>query len=220
MNRERQVLRRRCSTRCRERAEPFRNRWIPIPSAGLTNETLTYKTSPNNSSWGWVSGPNEPRQTNWPATNYVVSLNITQPNASLQIQQVKIYRVNSSGGPGYNGLAQVADLPNLTQSLSTSGVLTFILAGSAQTASLTDRLAVKFYVHNFASSTQSFSYDAGVGTLSRLVVGGSPAPSPVTKPIAIPDFQLGRYDNVPQQQPANWVEFARNEINHEQRRVE
>ena len=82
----------------------------PSPIGALTNETLTYKVSPNNSSWGWVSGPNEPNLTSWPATNYVVTLNITQPNASLQIVEVRIFRVNSSGGPGYNGLALVADL--------------------------------------------------------------------------------------------------------------
>ncbi len=175
-----------CSTRSPGESGAVSQQMDPSPIGSLTNETLTYKVSPNNSSWGWVSGPNEPNLTSWPATNYVVTLNITQPNASLQIVEVKIFRVNSSGGPGYNGLALVADLPNLTQSLGTAGPLTFTLAGSAQTASASDRLVVKFVTRNLGSSTESFSYDAGAGAVSGLSVGSSASPPPSPSPSPSP----------------------------------
>ncbi|MDQ2816683.1 MAG: hypothetical protein M3T49_00550 [Candidatus Eremiobacteraeota bacterium] len=158
----------------------------PQPSGVLTNETLAYAPS-FTGSWGWLSGLNEPDQTSWPAQTYTVALNVTNPNANLVITQVRIYRVDASGGPSVSGLAVVGGLSGLMQSLGSSGLLTFSISGAAQAASATDRLAVKFNVHNNATTKQSFSYDAGVGSLSILSADGgavtaSPSPSPAASP--------------------------------------
>ncbi|MBC5806928.1 MAG: hypothetical protein DLM53_10050 [Candidatus Eremiobacter antarcticus] len=165
----------------------------PTAIGSLTNETLTYLTSTQTSNWGWVSGPNEPQMTAWPATTYVVSLNVTQPNGSLQIQQVRVFRVDSTGGPQYTGLATVGALKGLTQSLGAAGILTFTVPGSAQNANASDRLAVKFDVRNFSSTTQSFSYDAGAGALSNLNTNfaASPPPSPSPTPSPSPSPPIG-----------------------------
>lgn len=134
---------------------------VSAPTDATTSETLTYKSDPTGHSWGWVSPANVPNLTSWPAQTYNVTLNITSPNSNLTITEVKIYRVDSNGGPSTSGLAVVGDLAGLSQSLGTGGTLSFSVAGSAQTANATDRVAVKFYVLNSASTTQSFSYSAG-----------------------------------------------------------
>lgn len=148
----------------------------------LTNETLTYQASPAKTGWGWVSGSGQPGATAWPAATYTVKLSVTVSNAALQITEVKIIRTDLNGGPSYDGLAVVGTLSGLSQSLGSAGVLTFTIPGAAQVANASDRLAVKVYVVNTASSKQSFSYAAGATTLSQLVVSpvatGTPTPTP------------------------------------------
>ncbi len=138
------------------------------------SETLSYAGSVAGDSWGWISGSNSPNLTAWPAGNYTVTLNVTQANANLQITEVKIYRVDQNGGPSTSGLAVVGDLKGLSQSLSSSGTLTFDVAGAAQTASATDRIAAKFYVTNTSTTTQSFSYLAGAGSGSGVNLSSGP----------------------------------------------
>jgi hypothetical protein len=139
-------------------------------TGALTDETLTYAANAGLLSWGWISPANSPNTTAWPAQTYTVSLKITQPNTNLNITEVKIYRVDAGGGPSRLGLAVVGDLAGLSQTLGTTGTLTFNVVGSTQTASASDRLAVKFYTSNTTSSSQAFSYSAGVGGVSGVTV--------------------------------------------------
>lgn len=148
----------------------------PRAAGASTTKTLTYQASPNNSSWGWVSGVDKPGVTAWPAATYIVKLDIAQPNAALQIKEVKIYRVDSNGGPQYVGLAVVGDLTSLSQSLAHAGIVTFAVPGIAQSTSASDRLAVKFYITNISTATQSFSYAIGASTASQIVVQPTSTP--------------------------------------------
>ncbi|MEO6912736.1 MAG: DUF6531 domain-containing protein, partial [Candidatus Baltobacteraceae bacterium] len=158
------------------------------PTGVQTNESLSYSGNLSGDSWGWVSPTSVPNATSWPAQSYNVLLNISQTNSNLQIYEVKVYRVDSSGGPSTSGLAVVGDLSGLAQSLGTAGTVTFNVSGSAQTASSSDRLGVKFYTKNTAMSTQSFSYAAGQGSGSGIYApnafGGTPPPTPA--PTATP----------------------------------
>ncbi len=135
----------------------------------LTNETLSYKGL-FSGSFGWVSGSGQPGLTAWAAANYNITLNVTQPNAALQITDVRVYRVDANAGPASLGLALVGELAGLSQPLASNGKITFTVAGPTQAASLTDRLVVRFKVLNTSSKLQSFSYDAGTGALSNLTV--------------------------------------------------
>ncbi|MBC5827314.1 MAG: hypothetical protein GIW99_06485 [Candidatus Eremiobacteraeota bacterium] len=141
----------------------------PTATGTLTNEALNYKGL-FAGSFGWVSGPGQPGLTPWAAAKYNITLNVTQPNAALQITDVRIYRVDANGGPNTSGLALVGELPALSQSLGTAGSLSFSVVGSTQLAGLTDRLAVRFQVKNVSTHPQSFSYDAGTGALSTLSI--------------------------------------------------
>ncbi|MBC5824711.1 MAG: hypothetical protein GIX02_07745 [Candidatus Eremiobacteraeota bacterium] len=136
----------------------------------LTNETISYAPG-FTGTWGWITGTGAPNLTAWPAATYTVTLNITQANAALEILGVKIYRVDSSGGPNLQGLALVGQLSGLSQFLSNAGPLTFVIHGAAQNAASTARLAVKFREINTGSSVGSFSYDSGAGAVSQLTVG-------------------------------------------------
>jgi hypothetical protein len=140
-------------------------------TGSLTAETLTYDVTPNNNNFGWISGPGQPGLTLWPATKYTVTLNIVNPNPNLEIERVRIFRVDSTGGPQFYGLATISDLTGLAQTLGAAGPVTFVLNGSQQAASATDRLAVKIDVWNNAPSVQSFGYDAGVGAVSNVKIG-------------------------------------------------
>jgi len=141
-----------------------------VASGGLSNESISYAAG-FTGTWGWVSAPSEPGLTTWPAATYSVTLNVTQPNAALEIQAVKIYRVDANGGPNLQGLALVGQVSGLSQFLGTAGPLNFTIHGSAQSAAQTDRLAVKFREINTAASAESFAYDAGAGAVSQLSVG-------------------------------------------------
>lgn len=155
-----------------------------MPSGSLTNETLDYQTSPNDNSWGWITGPNVPGILSWPAATYTVTLNITQPNPSIQITKVRIYRVDASGGPRYIGLLSLGVLDGLAQPLTNAGVLTFTVNGIASVGDVTDRLAVKFYTTNTSSGPQTFSYDLGTGSPTQVIVApvASPTPAPSASP--------------------------------------
>ena len=131
------------------------------PANAQAQQTVTYASGLTSDSFGWVSPANVPNLTSWPAQTYTVTLNVATPNPNLSLAQVRLYRVDANGGPSTSGLAVVGDLNNLTQSLGTAGPLTFNVSGSAQTASATDRIAVKIRVVNNTSTTQSFSYWAG-----------------------------------------------------------
>lgn len=127
------------------------------------DQQLTYSGSSGSVSFAWVSQPTFPNSTSWPAQTYTVTLNITQPNSHITITAVRLLRVDSTGGGGGGdeGLALVGGLTNLSQSLGNAGILTFTISGTAQTASATDRLAVKIVLNNSATTTQSFAYSAG-----------------------------------------------------------
>lgn len=162
------------------------------PSGSQTSESVTEPGSVTDT-WGWVSPTNVPNSTSWPAQTYSVNLNVAQSNANLQITEVKVYRVDSNGGPSTSGLAVVGDLTGLTQSLGSTGVLTFNVSGAAQTASATDRLAVKFYTKNSATGNQTFAYSAGQGANSGALApsGFGVAPSPTPAPTAPPPSPTG-----------------------------
>jgi hypothetical protein len=155
-------------------------------SSPRTNLTITSPEYPYVDSWGWI-GNQSVGATSWPAATYTVSLNVTKANSALRIVGVKIYRVNQYGGPNTSGLAVVGYASGLSAWLGTTGVKTFSVDGSAQSADATDKLAVKFYTASSSSSAQSFAYDAGSGALSNVsissssgTVGSSPAPAPGT----------------------------------------
>lgn len=150
----------------------------PSASGTLSNQSLSYSGNEAGANFGWVSGNGTPGATTWPAQTYDVSLNVTVPNSSLHITEVKLYRVDSNGGPNTNGLAVVGDLKT-SASLGKAGTLSFSVPGSAQSANATDRIAVKFYVANSSSLSQSFAYQAGAGTFSQMKpAGASPTPTP------------------------------------------
>jgi hypothetical protein len=156
----------------------------PVASGTRTNETLSYAANYAGANFGWISAAGAPGLTSWPAQNYTVTLNVTAPNPALSITEVKVFRVDSNGGPSEYGLSVVGDL-KVSQPLASVGTLTFNVPGSAQNASASDRLGVKFYVANPSSQAQSFSYDAGTSTLSSFGTGsGAPPPTPV--PTAMP----------------------------------
>src|SRR5579872_1460585 len=80
------------------------------PANPSASESLTYPTSDQSDSFGWISPANVPYSTSWPAQTYTVTLNVASPNSSLEITAVDIYRVDSNGGPGTSGLALVGSL--------------------------------------------------------------------------------------------------------------
>lgn len=124
-------------------------------------------------SFGWVTPSNVPNMTSWPAQNYTVTLNVTQPNAHLKVTEITLYRVDSNGGPGTAGIAHVADKSGLSQSLGTAGTYTWTLSGTAQTANATDRFGIKFIVSYSGTTTTSFGYLGGSGSGSGVNVAGS-----------------------------------------------
>ncbi|HLI94660.1 MAG TPA: DUF6531 domain-containing protein [Candidatus Baltobacteraceae bacterium] len=140
------------------------------PANPSASESLTYPTSDQSDSFGWISPANVPYSTSWPAQTYTVTLNVASPNSSLEITAVDIYRVDSNGGPGTSGLALVGSLTGLTRCLCTAKTQVFQVTGSAQTANLTDRIGVKFYVTNTAAASKTFSYLAGQNSGSGLNV--------------------------------------------------
>lgn len=149
----------------------------------LGNQTLSYDGSAF-ANFGWVTPAGSPGSTAWPAQSYSIVLNVTVPNANLEITEVKVYRVDSSGGPSTSGLALVGDLANLTDSLGVAGTHSYTVNGSVQAASSSDRLGVKFYVRNLSSSSQSFAYQAGAGTTSS--VTGSAGVAQTSTPMPSP----------------------------------
>ena len=159
----------------------------PSATGPLTDERLTYAGNEVNANFGWVTASGTPGLVAWPAQTYTISLEVTAPNSALEITEVKVYRTDSSGGPTTSGLAQVGDLPGLSEALS-AGMHTFAVTGTAQTASATDRLAVKFYVKNLSSLSQSFAYQAGTGTASAMTGSATPAASSSPGPTSTPQF--------------------------------
>lgn len=156
-------------------------------TASRTTATVTIPRFPYNDSWGWIAAQSY-GSTSWPAATYTVSLNITRANPCVRITGVKIYRVDQYGGPGTSGLAVVGKSTGLTVSLGTTGVKTFAIAGSAQTANTTDKLAVKFYTQSTNGSSQTFGFDAGYGALSSVTTESSTAatPAPTAAPTIVP----------------------------------
>lgn len=101
------------------------------PANAPTDEVLTFSPTTTAMSFGWISPANVPDMASWPAQNYTVTLNITQPNTNLKLTQITLYRVDANGGPGTAGIAHVADKTGLSQSLGTAGTLSFTLTGTA-----------------------------------------------------------------------------------------
>ena len=139
----------------------------PIPTGNLRTETLTLASTKSYVTWGWISEPNDPGSSLWPASTYQVTLNVVQPNANLQLRAVSIVRVNRYGGPARTGLALIARQA-FAQTLGTAGPLVFTLSGPRQVAQPTDRIAVRFTMSNVSTSSQSFGYDAGDDARSNL----------------------------------------------------
>lgn len=158
-----------------------------VATGTLSDQLLTYAPNAANPNFGWVSAPNTPASTLWSAQTYTVKLNVTKPNSALAITQVKVYRVDASGGPTTTGLATVAILTGLNVSLGRAGIKQFVLNGSTQTANVTDRIAVKFYVRSSSASTQSFAYQAGSGTMSSFSAIPATSPLPSPPPTSTPD---------------------------------
>ncbi len=157
-------------------------------STSATTISTTAAPSPYVDSWGWIAQQAE-GTTTWPAATYNITLDVTQPNSNLSIFGVKVYRVDGSNGGGqYVGLSLVGAAMNLSTSLGSVGFKTFKLDGVAQTASLTDKLAVKFYISSTSADLESFTYGGGAGALSQVTVTpvGTPTPAPSTSPTSTP----------------------------------
>jgi hypothetical protein len=153
----------------------------PTASGTLSGQSLSYAGNETGANFGWISATGQPGTTSWPAQTYTIDLNVTAANSNLRITEVKVYRVDASGGPNTSGLALVGDLKT-SASLGKAGTLSFSVPGGAQSANATDRIAVKFYVANSSAVSQSFAYQAGAGTLSNMSPAAATAPSPAPAP--------------------------------------
>lgn len=145
---------------------------VSAPTDAPLDQTLTFAPNSGAMSFGWISPPSVPNMTSWPAQSYTVTLTITQPNANVKLTQITLYRVDSNGGPGTAGIAHVADKTGLNQPLN-GATYSYTFDGTAQTASATDRFAVKFIVSYSGTTTQSVSYRVGSGSGSGVNVDGS-----------------------------------------------
>jgi YD repeat-containing protein len=143
------------------------------PPHTAVSETVTenYNSGMVSGSFGWISPANVPNSTSWPAQTYTVTLNVTAANPNLAISSVGIKRVSSSGSV----LATVGKYESTPYYLSSTGVLTFSITGTAQTANATDRLCVYMNVINTVTTAQSFSFRAGQNSGSGLNLGSAPA---------------------------------------------
>ena len=100
-----------------------------------------------------------PNATSWPAGNWVVNLSVTTGSTYVAWQDTCIIRVDSSG----NALATVGSLTAQNIALSSTGVQSMTISGSAQSASATDRIAVVINLQNTkkGGGTPVVAFDAG-----------------------------------------------------------
>ncbi|MEO6913221.1 MAG: alkaline phosphatase family protein, partial [Candidatus Baltobacteraceae bacterium] len=148
--------------------------------------SVTAPPAPYVDSWGWVAQQAQ-GTTTWPAATYNVTLDVTQPNSNLSVVGVKIYRVDADNGGGqYVGLSLVAVAMKLSVSLGSVGAKTFKVDGVAQSASPTDKIAVKFYTVSLSDRPESFAYAGGAGALSKVSITPAGAPTPDPSPSAGP----------------------------------
>ncbi len=91
--------------------------------------------------------------TKWNAGTWTIHLNVTTANALIILDGLDICRINS----GCLSQASIASATTLDISLSTTGVKTATVAGSAQTPSLGDKVMVLLSFSNDGDPT-SFDY--------------------------------------------------------------
>lgn len=118
-------------------------------SAGSAAKSFSVSASTTETKFPFTAVPN---LTSYAAGDYVVRLNVTTANMNLTITQVEVLKGSST----CSGLTVIADTGAISQSLASTGVLSWTIAGSSATALTTDKLIVRLNVSNGAMSAQSF----------------------------------------------------------------
>jgi len=126
-------------------------------AAGSTSTTVTIGgLSINRACVFFESAVNEPNQTSWASGNYVIRLNISVAAGALgQWIETWVCRCNSAG----TNQATVGSLTGQTTDISTTGVKTHTVSGSAQTANASDQVYfVLVFNRNAAKGGSSFQF--------------------------------------------------------------
>jgi hypothetical protein len=133
-----------------------------------------------------ISPLNDPGLTNWQAGNWVVRLDNSNADFSITWDGTCIFVVNSSGT---KNKATVGSLTGQAIALTSIGVKTMTISGSAQTVLGTDRIYIELVFHNSAGVSHNFNFFADQNNDTPLVVP--------------PDFQVSsRSDTLSDSRPS------------------
>jgi hypothetical protein len=116
-------------------------------ASGTAENLITINQSATQVGVTYISPVNDPGFTSWQAGNWVVRFNVdpADTDPSIKWDGTCIFVVNSSGT---TNKATVGSLTGQAIDLSTAGVKTMTISGSAQTVLGTDRVYIELVFHN------------------------------------------------------------------------
>ena len=109
-----------------------------------------------------------PAGTSWDAGDYTVRMNVTTANMNLTISSIYLCRVDSA----CTNQATIGSATGLSISLASTGVVSQVVTGSAQTPSVGDFILIVLGLTNGAMSSQQvvFTQDQNIDTPLSVVV--------------------------------------------------
>lgn len=144
-------------------------------TAGTGHSTTMALSAPLKRLLMFESGANALDTFTWYAGNYVLRLNLTSNYASAGtclINEIWICRLNSAGV----SQATIGSLTGLNQTLDANGVITFTVAGAAQTPAVGDKIYIAVVAGNsdVGGHSGTWTFDQLIDTPLDLSLALSP----------------------------------------------
>jgi hypothetical protein len=136
-------------------------------------------------SWTFTGAASDPGLTSWDAGNWVTGINVSSADANVQWTDTCVFELNSGG----TYVATVGTLNGQTTAMSTTGLKTHTVSGSAESPTATDRIQVVIVLlDNEAHGVGAISFTIGTSGNGETVATPIVQPTPTGQIIVISDL--------------------------------